>query len=437
MNTTYKAAFALAFLVVLYTFYTIALQIGGSTVGLIPQLFYAFFVAFIVSSALSFAMNRGRGFISIVRNPKLLVLVVILGLVNNPLSQLSLGLGTLGTNPSIASIVYRSWIIIVALLTPLVLRQKIKRMQLVATVIGFAGLYLVVSGGTLFSFNYNQLPYIGLVLLAALSSVALTLVYSKYSFDIFGAMVLFNLASLALLGSLAAMTNTTLAIGGFPPSAFFTVLLYGALGFGIASSLYYYSVKAVGPNVVGNVFLVIPFLTIFLAAVFANTPIQPYYLVAALLISTGIMLQRRYSVRQERVTKNKLLDRLTIFDVTGVFISNRNPAIAQGIAGENRAFAIRLSRNAISRKAHADVFSKYGCVSFTNQKPHKSTTSEEIRSVAEAMKLRSGETALIGLGNPDKLEGAFAEFVSSREVMRDLPESSWKVNKPGTREDKG
>ncbi len=412
MRTQHKAALALAFLVMLYTFYTILLQIGGSTIGLIPQLFYAFFVAAIVSLLLSMIMNRGRGLVSILRNPKMLAAILLLGLANSALSQLSLGFGTLGTNPSIASIVYRSWVIFVVLLTPLVLRQKIRRMQLIATLIGFVGLYLIASGGTLFGFNYGQLPYLGLVLFAAMCSVALTLAYSKYTFDIFGAVVLFNLASFVMLGLLAVATHTNLAIS-FPPSALFTVLFYGAFSFGIASSLYYYSVKAAGPNVVGNVFLIIPFLTILFAAIFTGTAIKPYYVAAALLISAGVLLQRHYSARQEHITKNSMLDRFTIFDVTGAFIDSKNHEILHYISSNRKAFAIRIGKNAFDTGQHAHIFNDRNCIAFTNYAPHEGIKRNELEFIGKAMGIQNGESVLIGMGDPDSLEDAFAEFISA------------------------
>lgn len=412
MDSKYKAAFALAFLVLVYTLYTILLQIGGSTIGILPQLFYAFMIGMVVSAAVSLALDRGKALREMIGNPGLLLPVLVIGLVNNALVQLFLGFGTLGTNASIASVVYRSWVIMAIVLVPLVLRQKIRKMQLVATLVGFSGLYLIISGGTLIGINYSQAPYIGLVLLSAFCSAIVTLIYGRYTFNIFAGVVFYNLVSLVMVASLAFATGTSLAVT-FPPSALFSVVFYGIFGFGIASSLYYYSVKALGPQVVGNAILVVPFVTILLSAMLVDTPIQPYYIVAALLISAGVLIQRYYSKSAERITKNKILDRLTIFDVTGAFIDNKSPLIAQSISGGNRAFAIKVRGRRLDDSKHSGAFKKYGCVSFTDRNPHASVTQDEIRSIAEAMKLEGGETALIGLGHPDNLENAFAKFVST------------------------
>ncbi|MDE1873590.1 MAG: DMT family transporter [Candidatus Micrarchaeota archaeon] len=425
MDNKYKAAFALAFLVIIYTLYTILLQIGGSTIGILPQLFYAFLIGMVVSAAVSLALDGGKALREILGKPNLLLAVLAIGLVNNALTQLFLGFGTLGTNASVASVVYRSWVIMAILLVPLVLRQKIRKMQLLATLVGFSGLYLIISGGTLIGINYSQAPFIGLVLLSALCSAIVTLIYARYTFNIFAGIVFYNLVSLVMVGSLAFATGTSLAVT-FPPSALFSVLFYGIFGFGIATSLYYYSVKVLGPQTVGNSILVVPFVTILLSAILVATPIQPYYIIAALLISVGVLIQRYYSRSAERITKNKVLDKFTIFDVTGAFVGNKSPFIADSIAGENRAFAIRLNGGKIEDKSHRDLFSKYGCTSFTNRKPHAATTPDEMATIGDALKLNKGETALIGLGNPDRLEDAFAEFVSNPENSPKQSDTEWR-----------
>lgn len=425
MNAKYKAISAFAVLIVVYTLYTILLQIGGSTIGLIPQLFYAFIIGFVASLAVSLAIDRGKGLISILGNPKMLVAILAIGLINNALAQLFLGIGTLGTNAIVSGVVYRIWIVAVALLTPLVLRQRVKRMQLLATLVGFAGLYLVVSGGTLFSINMAETPYIGFILLSALFSVIVTLIYGKYTFNILAAIVFYNLISVVAFGLLAVFTHTSLAVA-FPTSAIFSVLVYGILGFGISSPLYYYSVKVLGPQMVGNTILVVPFLVIILSAIILGTPVEAYYVIAAVLITGGVLLQRHYSKSTERITRNKRLDRFTVFDVTGTFIDNKSPEISNGIAGDNRAFAIRINANGTGDEVHSRVFGKYNCIAFTSRKPHTATTADEIATIKEAMGLEEGETALIGLGNPDRLEEAFDEFVTVSGNAPPSTESDWK-----------
>lgn len=414
MNMRYKSTLTLIFLVFIYTLYTILLQIGGSTIGLIPQLFYAFLVGLVASCVISFAMDRGRGLFSIASQPRMLLAVLATGIINNALNRLFLGIGTLGTNPSVASIIQRSWLILVALFTPLALRQKVNKMQMLAILIGFLGLYLTVSGGTLLSFDYSEAPYMGFVLLSAVCSAFITLVMSRYTFNIYGATVLFNLASLVFLGVLAILTHTSLAVS-FPPSALFTVVFFGIFGFGIATNLYYYAVKVFGPQTVGNAFLAIPFSTFVFSAIILNTPIKTYYVAAAMLITLGVLLQKRYSSAPERITSKSTLEKMVIYDITGAFAGNKNPTIANQILGGNRALAVKLNGLSFDEKLHNQMFTKRGCIAFTSEKPHKDAGSDEIEFINEIMGSKEEGAALIGIGNPQKLEDAFEEFIETQQ----------------------
>ncbi len=167
---------------------------------------------------------------------------------------------------------------------------------------------------------------------------------SRYTFSASGATVLFNLVSFLALGLLASTTHTSLAVN-FTPSTTLSVLFLGIFGFGIGSSLYYYTIKILGPQFVGNAILAVPFLTIFLSGILVGTIIKTYYLAAALLIGIGVLLQRHYSSHPERITEKDALSQLQIFDVTGAFANNGSYAISSHIAGGNRAFAIKLAES--------------------------------------------------------------------------------------------
>ncbi len=413
MNVRQKAALALAFVVFELSFWSIFLKIGGSSIGIIPQLFYGFLVGFVVSLVLSIAVDRGKGIASIAKDRRMLLMVIIIGLLNNALTQLFLGMGTIGTNPSIGAVVYRSYVIFAALLLPFVVRQKVKKMQLLACVVGFLGVYVVLSGGTLLTFNPSTLPYMVLLLIAALCTTFSSLFITKYTFNMFGAVVLFNLFSLIFMAVLAAATHTSLSVA-FTPVSIISILFLGAFAYGIGSSLVYYSIKVYGPLLFGNVILVVPFLSIVFAALVAGTPIMSYYLIAAVLMSAGVLLQRRYSKVMERATSKKLLEKLPVFDVTGAFIGNKSPEIANQILGGNRALAIKLDKNTIYEDSqHGGMFRKRNCLAFTNVRPTNDIKREEIEFINDVLGHEANETILIAIGNPDSLEGAFEEFTSA------------------------
>ena len=410
MKIQYKAAIALAIVVCEISLWSIFLQIGGSTIGILPELFYGFLVGSIVSVSISLAKDKGKGLISIARKPNMLAVMLVAGLLNDILTQLFLGIGTLGTNPTIGSIVFRSWVILVALFTPLVLRQKVNALQLFATLIGFFGIYIVLSGGTLFTFSISQTPFIGILFMAAICSVSSILIMNRYNVDTAGAIAIFNIVSLAVASMLILATSTSISVA-FTPITVFSILFLGVIAYGIGTMLYYHSVKVLGSLITGNSILLVPFLTIVFSFLIVGTPIKFYYILAAIFTSVGIILQRRYSSHPERITEKGALSRLRIFDVTGAFANNSSYVISNHLAGGNRAFAIKLDSK-FDEQLHGPIFLRHQCMAFTNVKPHVGTQADEIEFINDVMGLKEGEIAVIGIGDPKSLEMSFEEFVT-------------------------
>ena len=411
MKVRYKAALALAFIVFELSFWSIFLEIGGSSIGLIPQLFYGFLVGLAVSLAISLIKDKGKSLYAIAKQPSTLLLIAFMGLLNNAFTQLFLGIGTLGTNPSIGSVVYRSWPIMIALLTPIIVGQRVKKIQTAATVLGFLGIYIILSGGTLFSLNIATTLFIGILLLAALCTSLSGLFMNRYTFDPFATVVVFNLASLAFIALLSMTTGTSLLVS-FTSASAVSVLFLGVFAYGIGTALVYYVIKIFGPLLFGNAALTVPFFTIVLSALIINTQIKAYYILAALLISAGILMQRPGSIRMERLTKRSSLTGTTVFDVTGAFIGNKNQSIIDRISGGGRAFAVKVPVTGFDEKLHGRLFR--GCIVFTNKKLHPSVTKDEIDFINEIMGTKNAEV-LIAMGDPKDLENGFADFVSAVE----------------------
>ncbi len=412
MKAQHKAAIALAVVVIEISLWSIFLQIGGSQIGILPELFYGFLVGSAVSVAISLARDRGAGLMAIARKPNMLVVMLAAGLLNDLLTQMFLGVGTLGTNPAIGSIVFRSWVIIAALLTPFVLRQKVGSKQLFATLIGFLGIYLILSGGTLFSFSPAQAPDIGILLLAAFCSALSILIMNKYNVDTAGAIAIFNISSFIVVSALIIATHTSIVVP-FTPMAILSVLFLGSIAYGIGTMLFYYSVKTMGSLITGNSILLVPFLTIVFSFLIMGTPIKAYYVLAAAFIGLGVVLQRRYSLLPERITRKGVLSRMHIFDVTGIFAGNSGYEIRNQIAGNGRAFAINLGDSRLSAESYYPIFSKNRCIAFTNVNPHSAVKPEEVDSINDAMDLREGSIAVIGIGDPQNLELSFEELANA------------------------
>ncbi len=412
MKPGYKAALALAFVIFELSFWSIFLKIGGESIGILPQLFYGFLVGLIVSLSVSIALGRTRELTSIFMNRSSLMLIAGVGLLNNAFTQLFLGIGTIGTNPSIGAVIYRSWVIMTALLAPILLRQKFKNAQLIAAVLGFLGIYAILSGGTFLNLDLPSFPFIAILLVSGLCTSLAGIFMNRYNFDPPSTIVLFNLSSLIIVGIIALATNTSLAVS-FTASSAISVLFLGIFAYGIGSTLVYYSFKVYGPYLVGNAIAFVPFVTIVLSAFIANTPIRAYYLLAAVLITAGVLIQRKYSMNPEHKNSARRKISGNVFDVTSAFVNNKGKELRKEMHGSRRAFAIMLSANV--EKNFSNIFAECGCTAFLSSNPHAEASREEIEQVFTIMKLKGNETVLIGMGNPKDLERAFEKFQESHK----------------------
>ncbi len=413
MKMAYRGYAALAIVVLEVSLWSIFLQIGGSSIGILQELFYGFLVGSIVSVAISLGRDGGKGIGSITSRPSIFGIMILAGLFNDVLTQLFLGMGTLGTNPSIGAIVFRSWVIMVAILTPIVLKKKVSAKQMLATLIGFAGIYIILSGGTAMTFNSGQSFYIGLLLAAAVCSTFSILIMNMYNVDTAGAVAIFNVASFAAISAIVLVTHTSIAIA-FTLKVVASILFLGAVAYGIGTMLYYYAVKMLGPLITGNSILAVPFLTIAFSFVMIGTPIKPYYLIAALLAAAGIVMQRRYSSVSERVSFDKKRSP-KIFDVTGAFSANKGE-VGRKISNGEKALAMIIGNNEFEEGIHSQIFEKRRCIAFTNVEPHACVNPEEIEFVNGALKLNENGVVLIGIGSPSELEGSFKEFGAADRI---------------------
>ncbi len=409
MRIIYGGLIALGLALMELALLPVLLSIGGNGIGVVPQLFYAFLIGSITSLVVSYATDRMKGLMKILRSGRFLLIIIVAGLLNNVISQLMLGVGTVGTNPIIAATIFRVWVIIAAMMVPIVLRQKVTKIQLLATAIGFVGIYLIATGGTFFSINASSMPYVIILLGSALCVVYPNLAMKKYNVDIFGAVAIFNIASLAFISAMAFATGTSVLVP-LNESMITIILFLGIATYGIGSSLYYYALKTFGPLFIGNSILVVPFLTILLSAVILGTPVHLYYIAAAALLSLGIFMQQKLSKAPEHIKRHSLADELRIFDVTSAFVNNRGEEISRLIEGDNKAFAIKINGHENFTREHGRLFDKYGCRAFTTREAHSEVRKKELDFVNGIMDAKPGETVIIGVGSADGLERSFSEY---------------------------
>ncbi len=413
MKIKQKGALALVIALLELSFLPIFLGVAGHAVGTLQLLFYTFLIAALVSVPVAVVVDK-EGFKTLLTSGKGLLIIGIAGLCNNAISQILLTIGTLGTNPSIAAIVFRSWVLFSALLIPIVLRNKVSKGQLVAILVGFIGLYIVLSSGALTSLNAHDFPYLLMLLACALVYTVSVLLMRFYNASTTAAVALFNIVSVVFIGATALALNTPIAI---PVSlqSMGIILFLGVVTYGVGTTLYFTAYKTLNPVFVGNVTLAVPFLTIIFSALLIGTPIEPYYIYSTAIIAGAVLIQQRLSRRAtERINSSANLRDLQIFDVTSAFINNKK--IVQQIRADNRALAIKLSNGKYTMANLQTLLSGGEALFFTNDAPHESISPDELDFINEIIAPQKNETVLIGIGKASSIENAFDQFVRAQSL---------------------
>ncbi|HVC57862.1 MAG TPA: DMT family transporter [Candidatus Acidoferrales bacterium] len=410
MRIVHKGAIALAFVAVELAFMTVLMSVGGGSIGVLQFLFFTLLVATAVSLLVSFAADRCAGLVKILRSRKTLAIMALVGVLDIGMAQLLLTIGSLGANPSVAGIVYRSWVIIMALLSPLVLSSKITLKQMLAFGLGFIGVYIVATNGSLVGVSASELPYIAAILGAAVCVALANVAIKRYNADTVGSVVVFNAASLVFSALLLVAYHQT-PVFNMPIATLAAALFLGGITYGVGNILYMYSLKKLNQMLVGSATLAVPFLTVVLSFLLLGTQIKIYYIVAAAFVGAAIFIQyRASSLAPERVRSRNLVEQMQIFDITGAFTDTRSPTIEGMVNGGNRALAVKLDEGEYKSDDHNEIFERNGCVAFTDREPHKSVRPDELQFIRDMLGVESDQTVLIGLGNPDRIEMAFDEF---------------------------
>lgn len=382
----------------------------GSVSADLQLLFYSYIIAAVVSLAVCYIFDK-KGMKSLFTSRKMLVVMAVAGLCNGAISQYLVAFGTVGTDPSIAAIVYRGWILIAALLTPIVLRNRVSIYQLCAIFAGFIGLYIVMSQGTL-SLQHIASPAMLALLGSAFVFATAVLLVKRFNASTMASVALFNVVSLFFIMGLSALLKVSLFA---PVTASFlgAALFLGIVNYGIGTTLYYYAFKHMGAILTSNLTMVVPFITILLSFALLGTPLEPYYFIAALILAGAVIAQQHFSSKAPEYIRSKSEGkRLQLFDVTSAFAASKE--LSDQISESNKALALRLSGTMQMPGTHDQLLDRYGCIMFTNRDPH-ANTENEIEFINQIMGAREDETILIGLGKPERVESAFDDMLSKRQ----------------------
>jgi drug/metabolite transporter (DMT)-like permease len=395
----------------------------------ISELFFLVFL-FNVPSALFFVLASGRKdiLLSYLKNRKTLLMIGITGVLIYVPTEMLIGYAEHYVSASLATVVFRTSPLLMLLLLPTVLRERLTKAQIVALMLGFIGIYVAITSGNVSSVlsgtHGTDYAIIAMLLVAAFSYALSSVLVKRYVFDMQSSLFIYSVFMLAISGISFAASGFPLSHISIPEMA---LILYAGIVYNVYSFyIYFYAFRILKTTFSTNLYFLSPFITFVFAYLVLGEAIKPYYLVIGALVSIGILIQRldviggTYRVRRA----SSGLRNSVLFDVTGAFADTGEVAIRNTLSGGGRVIALKVDGR------HADAV--HGFVSesgmpgiFTDRHDRIVREAEFVRGVVEA-----GENDLVVMkaGPSDEAERFFADLKSRINGIPEASESNGSLN---------
>ncbi len=367
------------------------------------NLFEFMFLTYLVSTAvaLSYVAFKGKWgkLKEYLGNHRQFATIGLMGITNYALMEFGLAYAEKFVSVPLASVVYRTFPLLMLAFIPLILRERISKYQLAALLMGFAGIFIVFTGGSLSLFSgYNPTIMVLLVFLAVSAAIG-NLMVKKQTYDIDCGVAIFSIANLAVFFLL-------FAINGFPTSALtpkvIGAMLYVAIEYNVLNGLMFWAaLRVLKATLVANMSIFSPFLTFLFAYLILGQQIQTYYILIAVLGAIGILIQSADKVGGTYKTKSKF----TIFDVTGAFQNTGEIAITHTISSGGRVLAAKISAEHEEHLSSMSAAGRYANIYLANQLHEKE--SDFIKDVLSA---KDGEIVIIKAGSSEDGEKFFTDL---------------------------
>jgi drug/metabolite transporter (DMT)-like permease len=184
----------------------------------------------------------------------------------------------------------------VTLLAPLLIGEKVTRIQFIGVIIAFIGIVLVTMNGlTISEFLRNELLLGNLAFLASALLISLTIVYGKRYIHIHGALV-YTFYS-AIGGALALflyalLSNELLTISKITPIFWLIIIYMGMFVTGFTYALWAYGVKHIGASRATALKLLIPLFATLSSVVLLGEALTAFVITGGIMVVIGLALNQ-------------------------------------------------------------------------------------------------------------------------------------------------
>ncbi|MGC8629011.1 MAG: EamA family transporter [Candidatus Micrarchaeia archaeon] len=313
---------------------------------------------------------------------------------------------------SLIAVIYRAWPLMLVFMAPFLLRERITKLEVAGMLVGFGAMAVTMLRGTAVSIPTSALPFVAIVLIAAFLDALTSGIQKRYQYELSSSLFMYNLTSLIIVAPIALYFNAV-TFAGIGIAAVGAIIFLGLIQNVIMSYAFTASLRSINTAIAGNAYMLVPFLTIALSFLLLNEPIRAYYLVIALGVLAGILIQK--ATKKEGnyvpVKKSREWHMPVIFDVSSAFINTKSDMIYNAFKGSGRVLAFKVNADK-ERISSIDANTNgENCIIFSENhsiaKEHISP--EEMEFVKEITSASDNETLIFGIGEPSKVEDAFRQ----------------------------
>jgi drug/metabolite transporter (DMT)-like permease len=186
----------------------------------------------------------------------------IIGIIGNGIPTALYFIGLKMTTATNASILLNMSPLLIAILSPLLIGEKLKKMQTFGVVLGFLGMMVVVANGLDFTNILSSEYFYGnLIIVSGTIGIALYTIYGKKYVQKYGGFVAssYGILAAAILMLLASIATGEIgAITTLNSMDWFVIVYLGVLIAGFIYGIWYSSLKVLGPTKASSFKLLIP-----------------------------------------------------------------------------------------------------------------------------------------------------------------------------------
>lgn len=346
---------------------------------------------------------------TLLRKKELLYPTLAVGFLVFTVITIAFGIATHYISAALTAVVYRTWPLIMVAIAPFLLRERISRWDGIALLIGFSGLAFILIGDSSLSLPLAALPFVGIVLIAALADAIGSSLQKRYTVEIYSSIVMYNLVALALFTLIAVSTNQ-FSLSGISVTDLFGILMLGIFQNVLLAFFFVNSMRILNTAFAVNVYLVCPFMTMVLGYFFLGEPILPAYLVVAGTVFIGILIQRFAPKGSNYISKSRsrsFAPMPALYDVTSAFVNTKNHKLYNVMKGSGRVLA--FNKGPVDPEIYRVLFESEnargdGSLLLSNKTHGQEFASEELEYIRELMNHNADDMIIIGVGHPNVVE---------------------------------